>query len=249
MVSPNKMIECRNVTKRFGPVVAADNISLQIPGGICALIGPNGAGKSTLLKMLTGLLHADAGEIRVAGLNPDEHPFELKRMMGVVPEDLGLFGSLTIQEHLELSGPIYGLTRSEIRKRSASLLRMLGLGSAARAFLDECSHGTRKKTAFALALLHNPKVLFLDEPFEGIDPSAARTIRDLLAAIAQRGVTVFFTSHMLSIVDKLATEILMIREGRIVWSSSTQAAARPLEDLYFELVEPALPEDLAWLRS
>ncbi|HLK53690.1 MAG TPA: ABC transporter ATP-binding protein, partial [Candidatus Angelobacter sp.] len=162
------MIECRNVTKRFGPVVAADNISLQIPGGICALIGPNGAGKSTLLKMLTGLLHADAGEIRVTGLNPDEHPLKIKRMMGVVPEDLGLFGSLTIQEHLELSGPIYGLTRSEIRERSVSLLRMLGLGSAARSFLDECSHGTRKKTAFALALLHNPKVLFLDEPFEGI---------------------------------------------------------------------------------
>lgn len=243
------MIRCRNVTKRFEHVVAADDISFEISSGVCALIGPNGAGKSTLLKLLTGLLRPDAGEIAVAGLNPVERPLELKRLMGVVPEDLGLFGSLTVQEHLELSGPIYGLTKNEIRERSEALLRVLGLSSFARVFLDQCSHGTRKKTALALALLHNPRVLFLDEPFEGIDPSAARTIRDLLIAISQRGITVFFTSHMLSIVDKLAGKIMMIREGRIVWNSSGQAPVRPLEDLYFDLAEPGLPEDLAWLRS
>lgn len=243
------MIRCQNVTKRFDRFIAADNISLEIPSGICALIGPNGAGKSTLLKLLTGLLPPDAGEIQIAGLNPIDHPLEVKRIMGVVPEDLGLFGLLTVQEHFELAGPIYGLSKSEVRERADSLMRVLGLTRAAQTFLDQCSHGTRKKTALALALLHNPRLLFLDEPFEGIDPSAANTIRELLTAIAGRGVTVFLTSHMLSIVDKLATQVMMIREGKIVWQSSGQTSARPLEELYFELVEPALLEDLAWLRS
>lgn len=247
--APGKMIQCTNVTKRFEQVVAVSDISFQVPSGVCALIGPNGAGKSTVLKLLTGLLPPDAGEIRIGGLNPAEHPLEIKRLMGVVPEDLGLFGSLTVQEHLELSGAVYGLSRSELHERSDSLLRVLGLSAYANTFLDQCSHGTRKKTSLALALLHNPRLLFLDEPFEGIDPSAARTIRELLAAIAKRGTTVFFTSHMLAMVDKLATEVMMIREGRIVWNSSGQATTRPLEEVYFEFVEPALPEDLAWLRS
>lgn len=225
------------------------DISFQVPSGVCALIGPNGAGKSTVLKLLTGLLPPDAGEIRIGGLTPAEHPLEIKRLMGVVPEDLGLFGSLTVQEHLELSGAVYGLSRSALHERSDSLLRVFGLSAYADTFLDQCSHGTRKKTSLALALLHNPRLLFLDEPFEGIDPSAARTIRELLAAIAKRGTTVFFTSHMLAMVDKLATEVMMIREGGIVWNSSGQATTRPLEEVYFEFVEPALPEDLAWLRS
>lgn len=243
------MIQCTNVTKRFEQVVAVADVSFQVPSGVCALIGPNGAGKSTVLKLLTGLLRPEGGEIRIGGLNPAEHPLEIKRLMGVVPEDLGLFDSLTVHEHLELSSAVYGLSRNELRERTDSLLRVLGLCAYADTFLDQCSHGTRKKTSLALALLHNPRLLFLDEPFEGIDPSSARAIRQLLAAIAKRGVTVFFTSHMLAMVDKLATEVMMIREGSIVWNSSGQAATRPLEEVYFELVEPALPEDLAWLRS
>jgi ABC-2 type transport system ATP-binding protein len=243
------MIQCTNVTKRFEQVVAVNDISFQAPSGICALIGPNGAGKSTVLKLLAGLLRPDAGEIRIGGLSPAEHPLEIKRMMGVVPEDLGLFGSLTVHEHLELSGAVYGLGRSELRERADSLLRVLGLSAYADTFLDQCSHGTRKKTSLALALLHNPQLLFLDEPFEGIDPSAARAIRELLAGIAKRGITVFFTSHILALVEKLATEVMMIREGRIVWNSWEQAVPRPLEEIYFEFIEPGLPEDLAWLRS
>ena len=242
------MIQCRHVTKRFDRLVAVDDVSLHISSGICALIGPNGAGKSTLLKLLTGLLHPDGGEIRIAGRDPAEHPLDIKRMMGVVPEDLGLFGALSVREHLELTGPIYGISKGEIRERADSLLRVLALTSFADTFLDQCSHGTRKKTALALALVHNPRVLFLDEPFEGIDPIVAKTIGNLLKAIAQRGITVFFTSHMLSMVETLATEIMMIRAGRIVWNSSAQAATR-LEDLYSELAEPTLLEDLAWLRS
>jgi ABC-2 type transport system ATP-binding protein len=188
--------------------------------------------------------------VRIAELNIATQPLEARRLMGVVPEDLGLLNSLTVMEHLEMTGPIYGLSQRETRERGESLLRAFGLSSAADLFLDQCSHGMRKKTALAIALLHNPKVLFLDEPFEGIDPSSARSIQKLLLTISKRGITVFFTSHMLWMVEQLATEVLLIRSGRIVWQSGKQAVARPLEELYFELVETSpSSEDLTWLQS
>jgi ABC-2 type transport system ATP-binding protein len=243
------MIRCHQITKTFEDLVAVDHVSFEIRSGICALLGPNGAGKSTLLKVLTGLLPPDSGEVRIADLDVKTQSLQVRQAIGVVPEDLGLFDSLTIQEHLDLTGPIYSLTAAETRERAASLLRILGLDDARETFLDQCSHGMRKKTALAVALLHNPRVLFLDEPFEGIDPVASKTIQDLLRAIADRGISVFLTSHILSIVDRLATEIMMIREGRIVWSSAAQTVSRPLEEIYFELVESAPLEDLAWLRS
>ena len=243
------MVYCREVTKSFGDLVAVNQVSFDISSGICALLGPNGAGKSTLLKVLTGLLAPDAGDVRIAGLDVARQHLQVRRIIGVVPEDLGLFDSLTVQEHLELTGPIYGLNGTVTRQRAESLLQVLGLDDARDTFLDQCSHGMRKKTALAMALLHNPRVLFLDEPFEGIDPVSSKTIQELLKAITSRGITVFLTSHMLSIVDRLATEIMMIKDGRMVWSSSTQAVSRPLEEIYFELVEAAPLEDLDWLRS
>jgi len=243
------MIECSNVVKRFGDFVALDSVSLQAASGICALLGPNGAGKSTLLKILTGLLPMDSGSARICGLEVAKRPIELRRIIGVLPEDLGLFDSLTVGEHLDLCGPIYGIARAETRERSAALLRILRLDHARDLFIEQCSHGMRKKTALAMALLHNPRVLFLDEPFEGIDPVSAKTIHELLSAIASRGVLVFLTSHILSIVDKFATEVLMIRGGKIVWSSAAQAAPRPLEEIYFEFVESQPAEDLPWLGS
>ena len=229
--------------------MAVDNVSLEIDSGVCALLGPNGAGKSTLLKMLTGLLPFDSGEARICGLDVATQSLEVRRIIGVMPEDLGLFDSLTVQEHLDLSGPIYGIEKKEASDRAAALLRILRLDYARDIFIDQCSHGMKKKTALAMALLHNPRVLFLDEPFEGIDPVSARTIHDLLAAVARRGTVVFFTSHILSIVDRLATETMMIRSGRIVWNSKAQADARPLEEIYFELAETPPSEDLPWLGS
>ncbi len=243
------MIECRGVTKRFGAFVAVDNISLEVRPGIFALLGPNGAGKSTLLKILTGLLQPDAGEVRIHGRNVATDRVAVNRIIGVVPEDLGLFDSLTIQEHLELSGPVYGLDLQETRERAEPLLRTLDLTAGRNTFLDQCSHGMRKKTALAMALLHNPRVLFLDEPFEGIDPISSRTIRNLLTTLGGRGFTVFLTSHILSIVSELTSNIVMIRHGRIVWSSAENSAAKPLEEIYFDLIEAPSVEDLPWLRS
>jgi ABC-2 type transport system ATP-binding protein len=243
------MIHCSHLTRRFGSFLAIDDVSIDVPGGICALLGPNGAGKSTLVKLLTGLLAPDNGAVRLCGLDSAAQSLAVKRMVGVVPEDLGVFDSLTIQEHLELCGPIYGLDMRETQVRASALLRTLELERGRKTFLDQCSHGMRKKTALAMALLHNPRVLFLDEPFEGIDPVSSLTIRNLLTTLAGRGVTVFLTSHILSIVDQLASAILLIRGGRIVWRSQTAALDRPLEELYFEFVEPAHGEDLPWLGS
>jgi ABC-2 type transport system ATP-binding protein len=243
------MIQCHGVVKRFGDVAAVDGVSLEVHSGIYALLGPNGAGKSTLLKILTGLMTPDSGTARICGLDVAQQPIEVRRVIGVLPEDLGLFDSLTIEEHLALCGPIYGISAQETRERSDALMRVLHLDHARDRFLDQCSHGMRKKTALAMALLHNPRVVLLDEPFEGIDPVSARTIQDLLTSMAQRGVVVFLTSHILSIVDQLANEIVMIRGGRIVWSSAKGSPARPLEEIYFELVETPPAEELPWLGS
>jgi ABC-2 type transport system ATP-binding protein len=244
------MIACDQLTRDFDDFRAVDQVSFQVaPGTICALLGPNGAGKSTIMKMLAGLLAPSAGRVSVADYDPAKQPLAVQQIAGVLPERLGLFDDLTVQEHLALSGPVYGLSAAETSARGGQLLRLLDLEHGRHTFLNECSHGMRKKTALALALLHNPRVLFLDEPFEGIDPVTSKTIRDLLAVIAGRGITIFLTSHILSIVDRLAGQILMLRKGRIVWNSAISEVGQPLEELYFELVEPPRPAELEWLGS
>jgi ABC-2 type transport system ATP-binding protein len=244
------MISCRDLTRRFGNFTAVDQVAFEVPAGsICALLGPNGAGKSTIMKMLTGLLAPSSGEATVQGFDARKEALQIKRVAGILPETLGLFDALTVDEHLLLSGPVYGLSANETRARADQLLHALGLEDGRNTFADHCSHGMRKKTALALALLHNPRVLFLDEPFEGIDPVTAKTIRDLLLAISRRGVTVFLTSHILSIVDKLADSIIIIRGGKIVWQSSAASQPHSLEELYLSLVEPSKVNELPWLGS
>lgn len=242
------MISCSGLTRRFGDFTAVDGISLEVAArAIYTFLGPNGAGKSTTVKMLTGLLPRTSGEAGVCGLDVTRDSLELKRIIGVLPEDLGLFDSLTIFEHLEMSGAVYGLSSSETRLRAAQLLEALGLSRSGAVFIGECSHGMRKKTSLALALPHNPKVLFLDEPFEGIDPVTAKTIGDLLIGLAGRGITVFLTSHILSIAERLATRVVMIRQGRIVLNATPGELSRTLEQTCFDLVEP--PRRVDWLGS
>jgi ABC-2 type transport system ATP-binding protein len=243
------MISCRGLTRRFGDFIAVDQVALDVPkGNICALLGPNGAGKSTLMKMLTGLLVPTAGDATVDGFDVRRDALAIKRVSGILPEHLGLFDELTVEEHLLLSGPIYGLSTHETRDRTGQLLHALGLEDGRNTFTAQCSHGMRKKTALALALLHNPSVLFLDEPFEGIDPVTANTIRELLLMISRRGVTVFLTSHILSIVDQLADWIVIIREGRIAWKSRAGEIPHSLQELYLSLAESPKVADLPWLR-
>lgn len=241
------MIDCHDVVKSYKKLVAVNRVSLQVPSGICALLGPNGAGKSTLLGMLTGLVSPDQGEIKIAGLDLAHHPLQVKQQVGVLPEGLGLLDALTVEEHLELTGPIYGLAKSEAYRRSDDLLRLFGIEHARRTFARQCSYGMRKKIALAMALLHNPRVLFLDEPFEGVDPSSVQTIQYLLSVIASRGVTIMLTSHVLSTIEKLTSQIIVIRDGKIVWKSGNDSPPQSLHKQYFDLVEEPLNEDLPWL--
>jgi ABC-2 type transport system ATP-binding protein len=244
------MISCRDLTRRFGDFTAVDCVTLDVAGGaICALLGPNGAGKSTTVKMLTGLLPSSSGQASVAGLDVAKDPLEIKRRIGVLPEDLGLFDDLTVEEHLVLTGGIYGLTSHETSARTEQLLRVLSLSDGRNTFAGYCSNGMRKKTAFAMALLPNPQVLFLDEPFESIDPLTSKIMHDLLIKIAARGVTVFLTSHILSMAERIANQFIMIRGGKVVWNSSAVDLTQPLEDTYFDFVESSDAEDLAWLGS
>ena len=225
-------------------------LDLDIPAGeICAFLGPNGAGKSTTVKMMTGLIEPTSGSAEVCGLDVAKSPLEVRRLSGTVPEHLGLFDSLTVSEHLRLTGDVWGLDRRDRDRRAADLLAALALEHGADTFAAECSHGMRKKTALAMALLPNPRVLFLDEPFEGIDPVTSKTIRDLLKMLASRGVTVFLTSHILSIVQEIATRIVFIRGGVKVWDSPPDELPASLEEHYFDLVEAPVPKDLQWLGS
>jgi ABC-2 type transport system ATP-binding protein len=244
------VISCRQLTKRFGAFTAVNSLTLDVArGAICAFLGPNGAGKSTTVKMLTGLLAPTSGEATVCGLKLTADPRALKRRIGVLPEDLGLFDDLTVEEHLELTGRIYGLSREATHSRTAQLLRALNLAEGRDTFAGHCSHGMRKKTAFAMALLPNPEVLFLDEPFEAIDPVTSKIMRDLLVAVAARGVTVFLTSHILPVVERIAHQLVIIRGGKMVWNSSTDQLPGSLEELYFDLAESPVTEELEWLGS
>jgi ABC-2 type transport system ATP-binding protein len=244
------MISCRNLTRHFGDFTAVNSLTFDVSAGaICAFLGPNGAGKSTTVKMLTGLLSPSSGEAKVCGLNVAEHPLEVKQRIGVLPEDLGLFDDLTVEEHLLLTGNVYGVDRHETRSRTSQLLHALSLEHGRDTFAASCSHGMRKKTAFAMALLPNPRILFLDEPFEAIDPVTSKIMRDMLVSIARRGVTVFFTSHILSVVESIATQLMMIRKGEIVWNSPPGELPQSLEQHYFDLVEAPVVEELEWLGS
>ena len=244
------MISCRNLTRRYGDFVAVDGLNLEVEtGSICVFLGPNGAGKSTTVKMLTGLLQPSAGTVEVCGLDAAVKARELKQLIGVLPEDLGLFDDLTVEEHLLLTGAVYGVEKAETERRTNQLLHALSLEHGRHTFAAACSHGMRKKTSFAMALLPNPRVLFLDEPFEAVDPVTSKMMRDLLQTLARRGVTVFLTSHILSVAEEIATQVVMIRKGKIVWNSPVSELPRALEEHYFDLLEAPVTEELEWLGS
>jgi ABC-2 type transport system ATP-binding protein len=242
------LISCHQLTRKFGDFTAVDSISLEVAKGtICAVLGPNGAGKSTTVSMLTGLLAPTSGRATVCGVDVVRDPVAAKRKIGMLPEDLGLFADLTIEEHLELTGDIYGLGRSVTQERIERLLVVLGLAAGRRTFARSCSHGMRKKTAFAMALLPNPEALFLDEPFEAVDPVTASVMADILRQAASRGVTVLLTSHILAMADRIADQFIIIRGGRIILDSGAADLTGPLEELYFELAETPVVADLEWL--
>jgi ABC-2 type transport system ATP-binding protein len=210
-------VETFDLVRRFQDVAAVDNLNLTVRrGSFFGFLGPNGAGKSTTIKMLTGLLAPTSGKIRVLGRDLSEEPLEVKRRIGVVPEDLNLFERLTGAEMLAFTGRMYGLQKSDIVVRSAELLDLMELRNEPRKLIVEYSHGMKKKLSLACALIHRPEILFLDEPFEGIDAIASRTLKDLLSRLTARGLTVFLTSHVLEIVERLCSDIAIISQGKLL---------------------------------
>ena len=218
-------IETRNLTRIFGDRTAVSSLDLQVEAGtFYGFLGPNGAGKSTTIKMLTGLISPTEGSISVLGKNmlDNNESIEAKRSMGVVPENLALFDNLTAFEYLTFVGRVHGLPKVTIRQRSDEMLSLLSLEQETKKLVLEYSHGMRKKLSLAAALLANPKLLFLDEPFEGVDAVASVTIRDLLSGFVANGSTVFLTSHVLDIVERLCSHVGIIMNGKIILQSSME---------------------------
>jgi ABC-2 type transport system ATP-binding protein len=233
-------IETHGLTRFFDGFCAVNGIDLRVERGtFYGFLGPNGAGKSTTIKMLTGLLAPSKGKILVLGkdvLDPRE-ALEVKMRVGVLPEDLALFDNLTAREHLTFIGRMHLLPRETIRSRIDELLPLLGLEGEEKKLTLEFSHGMKKKLALAAALLSNPDLLFLDEPFEGVDAVTSRVIRDLLAGYVARGSTVFLTSHVLEIVEKLCTHVGIIVKGTLAEQASLEAIRQggSLEDRFLQL--------------
>jgi ABC-2 type transport system ATP-binding protein len=232
-------VQWRGLAKRFGQVVAVAGVDLDVARGrFFGLVGPNGAGKTTTLAMATGLLRPDAGGARVDGVDVWAQPLLARARMGVLPEGLRLFERLSGRELLTFTGRLRGMDPAEIEERAGELLAVLGLTGAGDQLVVDYSTGMRKKVALAAALLHNPAVLFLDEPFEAVDPVSARTIREVLRAFTGRGGTVVFSSHVMDLVERICDDVAVMAHGRVlaVGPVDVLRGGRSLEDVFVELV-------------
>ncbi len=250
-------IVVRRLSKLFREKAAVDDISFRVARGrFFGFLGPNGAGKSTTIKMLTGLLRPSAGEVEIEGIPLEQDLLAVKRLIGILPEELFLYERLSGEEYLHFAGRMYGLSRPETRQRTDELLEFLSLADERAKLIIDYSQGMRKKLALAAALIHSPRVLFLDEPLNGIDPISGRIVSDLLRRLAQKGVTLFFTSHVLDVVERLCDEVAIIDRGRIVDQGSLAeirerravAANATLEDVFLKLVGADVErQDLSWI--
>src|SRR5271156_5906212 len=240
-------ISTQRLTRRFGDLLAVDSIDLRVaPGQFFGFLGPNGAGKSTTIKMLTGLLAPSSGRIEILGTDLTAHPVEVKRQIGVVPEGMALFGRLTGSEFLNFAGRMYGLDRETAAKRTAELLDFMQLADQPKKLVTDYSHGMQKKLAMAAAVIHGPKVLFLDEPFEGVDAIAAGTLKSMLQGMIARGATIFLTSHVLEIVERLCSHVAIIHRGRLVAQGSLEELRAGVEaEAAAAWPAGAAPEDLS----
>ena len=244
----------RGLVKRFGAKVAVAGLSLDVPrGSFFGVVGPNGAGKTTTLRMATGLLRPDAGQVWVEGIDVWADPTAAKARIGVLPEDLRLFERLTGAELLTYHGLLRRMDPRDIAARGDELIAVLGLSDAAATLVVDYSHGMRKKIALAAALLHNPRLLVLDEPFEAIDPVSARTIKGVLERYTAGGATVVFSSHVMELVENLCDRVAVVAGGQVVAAGTLEEVrrGRSLEDAFVHLVgaDDLGRNGLGWLGS
>jgi ABC-2 type transport system ATP-binding protein len=241
----------RDLRKSYGAKAAVDGVTLEVPrGSFFGFLGPNGAGKSTTIRMLTGLIPADSGTIEILGFPLPDQELEIKRRIGLVPDESLLFDRLTGIEFLEFVGRMYSLPRAVALDRARGLMDLFQL-QADRKIIGEYSKGMRKRVAMAASLIHNPELFLMDEPFEGVDAVGARLMKDILISQVQRGATIFLTSHVLEVVERLCDRVAIINEGRIVAGGALdefRAAGESLEDAFVRVVGAEHPAGrLEWL--
>jgi ABC-2 type transport system ATP-binding protein len=250
----------RGLVRTFGQKVAVNNLNLSVRAGeFFGFLGPNGAGKSTTIKMLTGLLRPTTGDVWVSGVDVWRDPVQARSMMGVLPEYLNLYERLSGREFVTFSGHMYGVPAVDVQRRTEELLNVLDLVGDADKLIVDYSVGMRKKIALAAAIIHRPRVLFLDEPFEGIDPVSSRVIRDILHELTRRGTTVFFSSHIMEVVERLSTRVGIINQGVLVAEGTLQELRQrasgdnkdaSLEDIFLNVVGARNENhNLSWLES
>jgi ABC-2 type transport system ATP-binding protein len=247
-------IEVRGLRKSFGEKEAVAGVDLDIAAGsLAGLVGPNGAGKTTSLSMMTGLLRPDAGQVVINGLDVWADPVAVKAIIGVVTAEARLFERLSGAEMLEYAGRLRGMAAAEARSRAAQLLDVLDLSADAKRLVADYSTGMRKKAALGCALIHNPPVLFLDEPLEGVDPISADVIRRLLTRLAASGSTVLFSSHVMELVEQVCDHVSIIDKGKIVATGTTEAVrgGKSLQQAFVDMVGPRASDEevLSWLGS
>ena len=258
---PEEMaVVARDISQVFGQKIAVNHLNLSVRRGeFFGFLGPNGAGKSTTIKIFTGLLRPTTGQAYVGGVNVWQDQLRARALMGVLPEYLNLYERLSGREFLTFAGHMYGVPKVDIQRRSEELLHVLALSDDADKLVIDYSVGMRKKIALAAALIHRPQVLFLDEPFEGIDPVSSRTIRDIFNDLTRHGTTVFFSSHIMEVVERLCTRVGIINQGVLV-AEGTLAELRArasgegrdatLEDIFLRVIG-AQDEghNLSWLEE
>lgn len=252
----------RGLTRTFGDVTAVRDVNLSVDAGrFFGFLGPNGAGKSTTIKMLTGLLAPSAGTVEIAGLDMATQSLEAKRLIGVVPEGMALFGRLTGFEYLRFVGRMYGLSNAKASERADELLDFMRLADEPKKLVTDYSHGMQRKLALAAAVIHGPRILFLDEPFEGVDAVAAGMLKSMLHNMIDRGVTIFLTTHVLEIVEALCSHVAIIDKGQLVAQGSLEelrsGVARDgsevptLEQTFIRIVgedNASAQQELSWLK-
>jgi ABC-2 type transport system ATP-binding protein len=228
--------------KRYGEKLAVDDVSFQVNAGeIFGFLGPNGAGKSTTIKMIVGLLHPTSGTVKVGGYDVVTQSVQAKAACGYVPDEPNLYAKLTGRELLRFVGDLYGLDRAQTARRSEELLRLFGLVEAGNDTTDTYSHGMKQKTSLAAALVHDPKILILDEPTVGLDPKSARLIKDILRQIADRGAAVMLSTHILEIAQNMCDRIAIINQGKVIASGTMEELRQlgqgesSLEDIFLAL--------------
>ena len=252
-------IVTRDLVRLFGQKAAVNHLNLTVSRGeFFGFLGPNGAGKSTTIKMMVGLLRPTSGSVWVGGVDVWKDPVQARALMGVLPEYLNIYERLSGREFLVFAGHMYSVPGADIPRRAEELLQVLTLADDADKLIVDYSVGMRKKIALAAALIHRPEVLFLDEPFEGIDPVSSRVIRDILHDLTQHGTTIFFSSHIMEVVERLCTRVGIINQGTLVAEGTLQELRErasgedkdaTLEDIFLNVIGVRNENhNLSWLE-